>query len=385
MDFSRMPSVSKILNLMIFLSLLACSLYFMREIYQKYEAKETSMITSKKPRKEYQTTTICFSPHVKPSFLQKFNITNLSELDKKENIGFDWNTVLNEAFYELGKDFKLYHHVGNTEYKEGLNEFSGKQVIVDKLVTYLHGKCYRVLTNSLKYARGMVVAFDDTLAKEDIPKVDIYMTSENNSFGIIWAFWGEGRPLRFLLTQSVTTFLLEDREILHLEDTSDCTYETFHHHASRLIMENLLKHKENCSTNLCSPISIYGKNVSFCKSIESHFCMLRAIRWPIILAKEIRKDPCIVKEYNGITRPLGPNFTSYNGQKISRVRWVIDYEFKNVLTKKEYLVYDTIGLISNVGGLLGLFIGFSFLGITTDLVEYLGPKIKQIYDRALNE
>ena len=212
--------------------------------------------------------------------------------------------------------------------------------------------------------------------------MDIHLTSENNSFGIIWAFWGEGRPLRFRLTQSVTTFLLEDREVLHLKDTSDCTFETFHNYSSKIVMESLLRHKENCSTNFCSPISIPGEPVSFCNSTRSHFCMKDAIGWPMIWAKDTRKDPCIVKEYNGIRQPLGPEYNSPKGEKISRVRWIYDYEFKNVLVKKEYLVYDTIGLISNVGGLLGLFIGFSFLGITTNLVECLVPKIRLLYDCA---
>ena len=79
-----------------------------------------------------------------------------------------------------------------------------------------------------------------------------------------------------------------------------------------------------------------------------------------------------MKEYNGIRRFLGSHFIIPKGQKLSKVSWYHNYEFKNVLMKKEYLVYDTIGLISNVRGLLGLFLGFSLFGITTNLVECLG-------------
>ena len=57
---------------------------------------------------------------------------------------------------------------------------------------------------------------------------------------------------------------------------------------------------------------------------------------------------------------------------------------KNVLMKKEYLVYDTIGLISDLGELLGLFLGFSLFGITTNLVECLGPKIRLLYNHIIN-
>ena len=72
----------------------------------------------------------------------------------------------------------------------------------------------------------------------------------------------------------------------------------------------------------------------------------RKIDWLVIEAKELRKDPCIVKEYNGIRRSLGSHFIIPKGQKLSKVSWYYDYEFKNVFMKKEYLVYDTIGLIS---------------------------------------
>ena len=38
--------------------------------------------------------------------------------------------------------------------------------------------------------------------------------------------------------------------------------------------------------------------------------------------------------------------------------------------KKELLVYDEISLVSEIGGALGLFVGFSFLSIA-DLVTYI--------------
>ena len=36
---------------------------------------------------------------------------------------------------------------------------------------------------------------------------------------------------------------------------------------------------------------------------------------------------------------------------------------------QEYVVYDAIGIIGSVGGTLGLFIGFSFSGLISELID----------------
>ena len=48
--------------------------------------------------------------------------------------------------------------------------------------------------------------------------------------------------------------------------------------------------------------------------------------------------------------------------------------------KKELWVYDEISLVSEIGGALGLFVGFSFLNVA-DLVSY----IYDIYKGKLNK
>ena len=51
-------------------------------------------------------------------------------------------------------------------------------------------------------------------------------------------------------------------------------------------------------------------------------------------------------------------------------------------TKKVYeevLIFDEIGLIGTLGGSLGLFVGFSFLGFITPLVETLIDKVENIF------
>ena len=56
---------------------------------------------------------------------------------------------------------------------------------------------------------------------------------------------------------------------------------------------------------------------------------------------------------------------------------------RSIKVSEEYLVYDTFGMIGNVGGTLGVFIGFSFIDAITWIINYLqfnvSPKSKQIF------
>ena len=42
---------------------------------------------------------------------------------------------------------------------------------------------------------------------------------------------------------------------------------------------------------------------------------------------------------------------------------------------KEYRIYDTAGMVGTVGGSLGLFLGFSFYGALSDILDLLVKKI----------
>ena len=56
--------------------------------------------------------------------------------------------------------------------------------------------------------------------------------------------------------------------------------------------------------------------------------------------------------------------------------WKLEFEFSftlppKVSVKEEYLITNEISLIGNVGGTLGMFVGFSFIGTIEWLLEIL--------------
>ena len=42
-----------------------------------------------------------------------------------------------------------------------------------------------------------------------------------------------------------------------------------------------------------------------------------------------------------------------------------------LFTRREYLIYDAVGLIGSIGGTLGIFIGFSFSNTISNFVHYI--------------
>ena len=53
---------------------------------------------------------------------------------------------------------------------------------------------------------------------------------------------------------------------------------------------------------------------------------------------------------------------------------------EEVTVFQEYVVYDTIGMIGSVGGTLGMFIGFSFTGFISSIINGLSKFVKSKID-----
>ena len=77
-------------------------------------------------------------------------------------------------------------------------------------------------------------------------------------------------------------------------------------------------------------------------------------------------------------------FTRYNSEvelvsmsttDWSNVQFLIKLGSKEVLVYEETLIIDKIGLLGNLGGLLGLFVGFSIFGYASVLFDAIVDKI----------
>ena len=55
-------TIFKVLEWILVLGLIVCSIFFMTDVWTKYKANKTSFTTYKEMRKEMPTTVLCFTP-----------------------------------------------------------------------------------------------------------------------------------------------------------------------------------------------------------------------------------------------------------------------------------------------------------------------------------
>ena len=59
------------------------------------------------------------------------------------------------------------------------------------------------------------------------------------------------------------------------------------------------------------------------------------------------------------------------------VEFVIMYKNNEVIVHEEILVYDTIGNVSQLGGVISLFIGISFFSLLCELLDFIRNNISK--------
>ena len=64
-----------------------------------------------------------------------------------------------------------------------------------------------------------------------------------------------------------------------------------------------------------------------------------------------------------------------NDQKKSMVNFIIRYNSFEKTIYEEILVYDQSGMVSQLGGVVSLFIGISFFTLFSDCLEFIQKKI----------
>ena len=64
-----------------------------------------------------------------------------------------------------------------------------------------------------------------------------------------------------------------------------------------------------------------------------------------------------------------------SGKRKASVDLILMYKNQEKIVTEEILVYDTPGMVSQIGGILSLFLGFSFFSLLCDLFELI-QKIK---------
>ena len=227
--------ISKCHNIFLFLIYICLIIYasiFVKEVFIEYSDKETSVGTNHKIFNELDqpTITICFQPFAKQSLLfSQFNLSLEQFLNNDipdfSSLGMTWPEFYNMVSYKINVDFYLYHNdihidVWNKDRNDGID--------IEEIYTLRSGLCYKV-TNQRKTKEDEVHKFYIEFATgfNDIPSyVKLFLTSENNSYGVIESRWLEGNMYNVDLWTYQKLYYkidLEAHEYKRLQETSKCS------------------------------------------------------------------------------------------------------------------------------------------------------------------
>ena len=182
---------------------------FVKGVYFEYKTKDTSIkvATKKMTEIENPTITLCFQPYVKYSELNSFNLSYSNFLNFEiplKNLSMDWQDFYNRVTYKIGRDFNIYMSINNDYYliiidNANLTKPYSDWIELEEVYTLFTGLCYKI-TPKIKTSGGLptsfILNFDETMPKYNIPKIEMFLTSEENSYGIISSQWDAGDVFR---------------------------------------------------------------------------------------------------------------------------------------------------------------------------------------------
>ena len=387
----------------VMIGLMIAFTYFVQEVVIKYLKQETNLKQTTQSFDDFKSpvVTMCFYPPFKPRMKAKYNITKdlyYAVINSPDAID-SMSKFFDFSIYKLGTDFKLYvsdAKYDQVEIKLGTNNVqvadnSWKAFDVGKIYSSLSGLCYFIepkYSVKPKELGGTVfgMSISDSLPDDEKPsRVTFSLTIKNNSFGALDGSWMESDPLEADMSLNVDTdrlksFYLMEYQYRLLSDPPNCNPTKTYYQciAEKVFFDDSIF--ETCPRK-CLPI-IYttlkelatNETITFCETGEENRCVALKIWFQLSQLSKTCKRGCHMVQYKGRISSYDRTWNNTNAE--------IFYSFNTptIMVIEEYLLYDFVGILGSVGGSLGLFLGFSFLGLFSDLIDFLQSKFNKIQE-----
>ena len=355
MNRSTLEIIFKIFEFAMFMGLSVISIILSWEALVKFQSMDTNLKQRHETVKRFPTLTIC----------------------------------PNQDGYAYGKDFhfNIYDTISNllkdkehknNVLKEGPNDEFGIQV--RETISAYFGRCFRLIPTrhvaKKSFDVAIAIKFSNIIPEAEIPSSKVFFTSEINSIGIGRAYWYEGQEYwRVVPIKRRISFRLIEHEYKYFEDKSGCSMDLSWYECYAATVES--------SSFADCPEKCLAHSIHHNKSEKLRFCKSNTVEWQCSneVLRELRKQiiekdtclrSCTIRNYEGTSQdyPFDHNNTI-----------AFNYYFAPpyiATIHEEYLLFDFLGLISSVGGTLGIFIGFSIIAIISGLLSYILAFINKI-------
>ena len=231
----------------------------------------------------------------------------------------------------------------------------------------------------------------------------IALTTEENSYGIAQNKWFDGKVDAIQLQLDNNDPRRTRRTSLKIEDITEyrylesrCSKDSYYQClADNFVNFNFRNYSENninmCSGNentvntKCSPVSMLfrGKKIlPICETRAAKKCYQGALENQMSLQNENCRKACRVKEFkvSAYHYELAREFhtTEVRFELPDSTRGQMTKVPRKIIRQEQYII-SGLAFLGNVGGILGIFVGFSILGASewiTSVIESLHKRLK---------
>ena len=205
----------------------------------------------------------------------------------------------------------------------------------------------------------------------------LVFTSEQNSIGIAYNAWYEGKEMIVdagIGVQYEQKINLKRKKIEYLPETSGFIKgsTTYHCVAKNFYEDNYNAHcRSPCLPYTWQHILNHGINntLPICQTEQEVNCMFPLMVKSCLKSFQECSSSCDRYEYyGGVYKAYVTEDRSFSENE---ARWTLAFSSRRTVTEKESLTFDTIDMIIYVGGAFGLALGFSFYDSLMKLLNNL--------------
>ena len=205
------------------------------------------------------------------------------------------------------------------------------------------------------------IDLNKNIPDEKLPDIEVSFSTESASYGTTMWDWLDGERISVTPLIGSQDVFIRPQKISKLNNCNG--NQTFYQCFDK---ELQLKDYSNCPRK-CSAISTISNSIPVCKTTEEFLCAYEIAKK--VKSSDLCLPQCSKTHYKLFKSVYTENTESETAKRNLQINYVIPLKVMNI--EKEYLIHDFIGMLGSIGGTLGMFIGFSFLGVISSMLEYL--------------
>ena len=372
-----------LLQLIIFLILILIFIFeYVTDVWKKFTDEATTFTTRRRPIEAvlWPAMTICIENVMKASVLKAKTGTSTRRMFR-DNMETQLNQSLwdlyYQASYKLDQDFRM--EILTKDLSE-LHLGNNAGLMIEEFPTKFYGLCYSLtgLENKAKEYDGQMII--GVIPKKhhsnaDNPPtgVSVFFTSKETRHNIVTEYWPFVDPLSLQKKFAFKFMVSVNLHQVHwgfYQGNQNCSMGCS---INRCIGDGILV--ENSCPQPCVPVTLArlfpNSTLPPCHSIEDNACMYHHIMAHLGSDQDCER-PMHDMQYVAYQKE-GQYLNMHN--PADAVYVLITHKSKHEMVKQEIRIYDTLSLIGTIGGTLGLFIGFSFLGFVNTVLDYVFSRI----------